>query len=419
MVSERAFIGGSGVGLVLSGGGMRGAYEVGVIAGITEALGVGARTNAPFEIFAGTSVGAINAAYCASNAHRGDMAVGELIEIWRGLRVQSHLRLHPWGLVPSLRRSRNTGGDEYLGKSLLDPRPLELLVRRAVGWERLHANVASGMVSALIIATLDVASGRTVLFTELAPDSPFRPSPDPRRVASFGPVDADHVLASAAIPMLFPARRVGNAYHCDGGLRFNTPIAPAIRAGADRLVIVSTRSPLRPTEHHGVEQYPSLAFLAGKILNALLLDPMDYDLQVLARTNGLVEVLEKALSADSLAAVQRKLIETRGAPYRKLKALVFAPSQDIGQIAATHLRDHLDAWELGRLPRWFLGKAAQERATWEADWATYLLFDGAFGEKLVDLGLADARARADEIRDFFSRATRRFSRAPPAPARAE
>ena len=395
---------------------MRGAYEVGVIAGIIEALGLERDDHAPFEIFAGTSVGAINAAYAVANAHRGDLAIHELVDTWKGLRIHSHLRLHPWGLVPGLRRSRKRGeDDEYLGKSLLDPRPLELLVRRSVSWERLHANVASGIASALFVAALDVATGRTTLFSELAPESPFRPSRDPRRQASFGPVNADHVLASAAIPLLFPARKLGDTYFCDGGLRFNTPIAPVIRAGADRLVVISTRSTesrALPAEQV-IEQYPSVTFLAGKILNALLLDPMDYDLQVLARTNLLVDALEDALTPDSLAAVQRRLIEARGAPYRRLETLVFSPSEDIGKLAAEHLREHLDRWDLGRLPRWLLGRAAHEQATWEADWATYLLFDGLFGERLVDLGFKDARARKNEIRSFFSRATRRFSRIPP------
>lgn len=395
------------VGLVLSGGGMRGAYEVGVIAGMVDVLGLRPQEPAPFGFFAGTSVGAINATYMAANAHCGDLAIDKLIDVWEGLKLTSHVRMHPWGLVPALRRRPPADESEYLGQSLLDPRPLELTIRRSVDWDRLHANISGSIAQALFVAALDVGTGRTTIFSELAPGTDFRPSRDPRRRASYGRISADHVLASAAIPLLFPARRIGMTYYCDGGLRFNTPIAPVIRAGADRLVVISTRteSELAPrSEPVPLDQYPSLTFLAGKILNALLLDPMAYDLQVLTRTNSLVEVLERTLSPEDLALVQRRLVETRGAPYSRLDTLVFSPSQDIGQRAAEHVRQHLPLWNLGRVPKWILGRASHEEATWEADWATYLLFDGAFGKAIIDLGRHDAHARADEIREFFKHA---------------
>ncbi len=397
----------SSVGLVLSGGGMRGAYEVGVIAGMVDVLGLLPSDPAPFGYFAGTSVGAINATFMAAHAECGDLGIRELIEVWGGLKLTSHVRMHPWGLLPALRRRSPDGEHDYLGKSLLDPRPLELTIRRSVDWDRLHENISSSTVAALFVAALDVGSGRTTIFSELAPGTDFRPSRDPRRQASYGRINADHVLASAAIPLFFPARRIGLTYYCDGGLRFNTPIAPVIRAGADRLVVISTRnkSELAPDSNPTpLDQYPSLTFLAGKILNALLLDPMEYDLQVLARTNSLVEVLESALEPEALALVQKRLVESRGAPYHRLDTLVFSPSQDIGRLAAEHVREHLPLWELGRLPKWILGRAAHEKATWEADWATYLLFDGEFGRSIVDLGRRDAHARADEIREFFQRA---------------
>ncbi|MCA9640357.1 MAG: patatin-like phospholipase family protein, partial [Myxococcales bacterium] len=306
-------------------------------------------------------------------------------------------------LRAGLRRSSNGGQDqEHFGRSLLDPRPLEAMIAGSIEWESLHDNVDAGRTLALLVAALDVATGKTTIFSEVAPAADFRPSRDPRRRAEVGQIGDEHVLASAAIPLLFPARRIGASYYCDGGLRFNTPISPAIRAGSDRLVVIT----LSGTREEGLEppveinEYPSLFFLAGKVMNALLLDQVVYDLAVLKRFNHLVAVLEQALPAQSFAEVERLLVDSRGAPYRRIETLVFSPSEDLGAIATEHLHRHLDSWRLSRIPRWLLGVARGS----QADWAAYLLFDGGFAERLIELGRKDALARSQEIREFFGAA---------------
>lgn len=385
------------VGLVLSGGGVRGAYEAGVLAGIVEALGLRPEDRSPFAIYAGTSVGAINAAFMCAHADRGDLAIGKLVELWRNLSVSSHLKLN---VRPSASNSFIPRPGLW-GNSFIDPRPLELLVRRAAPWDKLHDNIQSGRVQALLVAAFDIAAARTTIFSELAPGCQFMPSKDPRRQPLVTPITADHVLASAAIPLLFPARKVGNAYYCDGGVRFNTPIAPAIRAGADRLVVISLQQGPGQATEHKLEDYPSAALIAGKLLNSLLLDPFEYDLAILARFNRLIAVLEETLTAEEMHRVQSVLIESRGAPYRRLEPFVFTPSEDIGELAGEHLRANLDNWELSRIPRFLLRRASRQDATWEADWAAYLMLDGAFASQLIELGLKDARARRDDIRQFF------------------
>jgi NTE family protein len=254
-----------------------------------------------------------------------------------------------------------------------------------------------------------VISGRTTIFAELAPDSPFEPSRGGRRTARLDRIEADHVLASAAIPLLFPTRRIGDQYYCDGGLRFNTPIAPAIRAGADRIIVVSVRHRRTAWEADALEadvaqergRDLSPIFLVGKLLNALLLDPVEYDLQVLERLNRLVGVLERTLDASELDAVQRVLVETRGVGYRRLRTLVLAPSSDLGRVASDYLRTSLKDREISIVVRKLLERAASTDPTQEADWASYLLFDGGFAEALMDVGRRDARAKAAEIREFF------------------
>ncbi len=383
-------------GLVLSGGGMRGAYEVGVVRGLVEALGLTRDSPAPFAIFAGTSVGAINAAYFAANAERGDLDVDGLCAVWRRLRLETHLRIDPIGLLAA--RKQTAEGSNNLGRSLLNARPLEVLIGRAIRWKKLRRNIDAGHARALLVAALDVATGRTTIFTDMAPDAQFRPSLDPRRVAVQEHITGEHILASAAIPMMFPARRVGSSFYCDGGLRFNTPIAPAIRAGAERLVVITLHGAAERAKPVQLDVYPSLAFLAGKVLNALLLDPVVYDLQVLERLNQLVGILEETVPAESMANIDRVLTKVRGAPYRRLDTLIFTPSQDIGELAAKHITDHLASYEVTRLARWLLKTSARGGA----DWAAYLLFDGRFAKQLIELGRRDALARREEIVSFFS-----------------
>lgn len=390
-------------GIVLSGGGARGAYEAGIVQGIMQVL---QPTAPPFDVVCGTSVGALNASYLAANAHRPDMGAPDLAAQWRALDVTKHLKLDLRGVLGWQREWSNGDGKlpTLVGRSLLDAGAVEGIVRDRVPWDRLHENVAAGRVRALIVSALHIASGKTTVFAELAPGATITNSKDPRRVLSLGPVSADHVLASAAIPLLFPARLVGDEYFCDGGMRFNTPIAPAIRAGADRLVVISLLSQEvvpesdQTPKSERIHAYNSPLFLIGKVLNALLLDPLRYDLQVLDRFNRLMEALDKALTHEELEEVQRVLRETRGLPYRKLDTLVFRPTQDVGRIARERARE----LQGNRFSSWLLARTATLGSLWESDLLSFILFDHEFAEELISLGLHDALARADEIKRFFA-----------------
>ncbi len=391
---------------MLSGGGVRGAYAVGVVAGIVEVLGLRAGDPAPFQIFTGTSVGAINASFLAAHTHCGDMQVEKLAALWSSLELNVHLRLdilERWRRRSRWRRSSARSRAPGLGWSVLDVAPLERLVANGIDWRALRDNVAAARTAALIVTALDIASGRTTMFADLAPGTDFQPSRDPMRTAQPGPVEAAHVLASAAIPALFPARRIGQSFYCDGGLRFNTPIAPAIRSGADRLVIVPLlRRARQSAAPVAGDSYPGLTFLAGKLLNALLADPVGYDLHVLERLNGLIEILQRTLEPEDYARVQSVLVDSRGAPYRRLVPLVIRPSMDIGILAGDYLRKRQPGRSLGGAEGWLLRYLRWRTQTPEADWASYVLFDGGFAEQLIELGRRDTRAQRDEILRFFA-----------------
>jgi NTE family protein len=388
---------------------MRGAYEVGVVSGIAEVLDTEPGSQALFDIFAGTSVGAINASYFAANADSHDHRVDRLADTWQSLRLDDHARVRPFGLAPLPEAFARWTKSTVLGKSLLDTRAVEVLVRRTIDWERMHRNVDAGIVRAVMVAALHVVSGRTTVFTEGAPGVRIENTRDERRVTAFERITADHVLASAAIPLLFPTRKLGDHYYCDGGLRFNTPIAPAIRAGAERLVVVSVRHARSMREVAAVEeadnaqmQNLSPVFLVGKLLNALLLDPVQYDLQVLDRLNQMMEVLEETLSPEDLERFHHIWIQHRGMPYRRIKTLTFTPSRDLGRLAAEYIRSSLKLKNLKPIARYLLERASRDAPEAEADWASYMLFDGGFAHELIEIGRADARARADEIHEFFS-----------------
>lgn len=389
-------------GIVLSGGGARGAYEAGVVAGLMEVL---RPERAPFEVFSGTSVGALNASFLAAHAHLPDMNAEGLVAHWRALDINRHLRLDLRGLLGWKRGfSRTEAGVKRAAagpaRSLLDPEALRHIVSDHVPWAQLHANVDAGTVRALIVAALHVGSGRTTLFSELAPGQRFVPSRDPRRRPAFERIGEQHVLASAAIPMVFPPQSIGGSFYCDGGVRFNTPIAPAIRCGAERLVVVSLMGEVEEAEP-GIDEmqaYSSPIFLLGKVLDALLMDPLRYDLQVLERFNKLVAIINDVLTPEELARVDRVVTEQRGQPYRELQTLVFKPSRDIGRLA----RERSSSMPASQFSSWLLARAASLGSIWESDLLSFILFDAEFASQLIELGRRDALCRSDEIHAFFS-----------------
>jgi NTE family protein len=272
------------IGFVLSGGGSRGAYEAGIIHYLRTDLARRLGRHVPIDIVSGTSVGAINAAFLAATMADPDAQAAQLVAAWQALRIEELISLRPMDVLRALRLvlggeppAPAPGSFRYGG--LLETSGLERFVIRVIPWRGIERSLRERHLHALSVSSTHVGTGHTVVFLSSAEPVPREWSRDPfvrHRAARIGP---RHVLASAAIPMLFPAVKIGDEYYTDGGLRQNTPMSPAIRLGADRLLLVSLRhvapEPVgvpKELERERAEAYPKPLFLAGKALNALLLD---------------------------------------------------------------------------------------------------------------------------------------------------
>src|SRR5690606_29531846 len=217
-------------------------------------------------------------------------------------------------------------------------------------------------------------------------------------------ITAEHCLASAAIPVLFPAVRVGSQLFVDGSLRQNTPIRPAMVLGADRLLVIGLRFREEETEKFRMSQrvvYPNAIFMLGKMLNALMLDKLQADLARIARTNELIDA-GVAVSGPDLP--QRIAAQVRGRqdrPYKKIETVLIEPSRDLGEIAWDVIRETGLALHSGVVARW-LRRIPDEAETRENDLASYMLFDREYVNRLIDLGFSDARAQHEQLEALFA-----------------
>ncbi len=396
--------------LVLSGGGARGAYEVGVLRYVREALPQALGVQPQIEVICGTSIGAVNACFLASAADDPEGQAARLADVWLSLRLEDVFHwsaLSLAGLPGYLWRQARAVRLRHVSWRLSDflyPAALARVVHERIDWDRLHANVRAGHLGALTVTATDLGTGRSVVFVEAARPLPAW-SRDPLVEVRAGLLGPDHALASGAIPLLFRPVRIDGSWFTDGGVRQNTPLAPAIRLGADRMLVVGLRAERKaPLPREESAEAPTTAAQLGKVLNALMLDRTDYDLERMRRLNAFISEGERAFGpgfGDRLAALSGGGM---GGQLRRVKDLVIRPSVDLSLVAREHAERHVHRVRPGTLAARLLRRAAAD-ATAEsdgaADLASYLLFDREYASDLMALGYQDAAARRADLVAFF------------------
>jgi len=368
--------------LVLSGGGARAAYQVGVLRAVSELLS-DQRGN-PFPILCGTSAGSLNAAALACLAEDFGTAVAKLNQVWGNFHAGHVYRADPLGICMSGARWLGALMFGWLGRhpprSLLDNSPLRALLSDALDFDRIRKAIASGALYAVSVTASGYVSGESICFVEGHESvEMWRRS---QRASARVKLSVEHLMASSAIPFIFPANLVNREHFGDGSMRQTAPISPAIHLGADRILVVVCG--FRPTsvERMVDRRYPSLAQIAGHAMASIFLDSLYTDLERLERINKTLQIIPTEVKKSS------------GLPLRPVEALVIEPSQRLDHLAAEHV--HCLPWPVRWLLRGIGGTSQRGSAL-----ASYLLFERAYTRALMDLGYGDAMKRRDELARFL------------------
>ncbi len=380
------------VALILTGGGARAAYQVGVLRALAELLPKGAPT--PFPIICGTSAGSINSTILAVDAGDFRYAVRRLMTVWKNFRAHHVYRADMFGTFRNSARwmlaglsggrLRNLSGSSY-PVSLLDNAPLAGLLKKYVDFGGIQRNIDSGDLTALSITCSGYSSGQSVTFYQGHPD--LQNWQRARRIGVAMPIDLDHLLASSALPFIFPPMRVNREYFGDGSMRQIAPVSPALHLGADRLLVIGVGRQLQPNaERLSSSAYPTLAQIAGHALNSIFLDSLEVDLERLQRINRTIELIPDEV---------RKQTKY---PLHKVEFRVITPSEELEKIAAEF------ASELPRTIRLLLSTVGGTRRS-GSNLLSYLLFEKSYCRALIKLGYKDTMARKDDLLSFLGWAT--------------
>lgn len=414
----------AGTGLVLSGGGARGAYEVGVLRFVLSCLkkeGISPH----FDFLSGTSVGALNCAFLASHADDQSAAALQLVDYWRSMRMDTLLKFGPrelgdlvyvllgsaGALGKLMRRKRkklpwgaNAHHEPIHG--LFDTTPFAEDMSRRIPWRRIGENLKNGCLKGVAVAATEVCRGKTVVFYQMGEGKGFEFGADPSKEARPVELSVQHAMASTAIPILFPSVQVGDFCFSDGALKQNTPIQPAIRMGADKMLVIGldqapAESFRRARLGCRMNPTPGLLFLLGRTINVLLSEALDYELSRMEMFNNLATRGAEMYGDDFLTNLNQLTGTIRKGRYRVIENLLIRPSVAPNDLAVEAARQSPDELRMPGASGKVFQRLALSETVMESELLSYLMFTPTYIRKLMDLGYEDARRQKDELMEFF------------------
>ena len=370
-------------GLILGGGGARASYQVGALKALAEIVPTGRQ--APFPIICGASAGAINATVLAAYARDFHEGVRRLVGVWENFTTDKVFRKSASATLARLFRWGSAlvlgGGNPLNPMSVLDNRPLRNLTERHIPFERVQQALDQGLLRALCVTACSYTTGHSVSFFQA--QEAATPWARARRVGCRHRITIDHLMASTAIPLIFPAVCLRGEFFGDGSMRQTAPISPAIHLGARKILILGVRREYGVSLDTDSEAplYPGLGQISGYVLDTLFLNSLRADLERLQRINKTLSLLPTT--------------ERGKTPLRPIKTLLISPSQDIAEIALRHQS------ALPQSVKYLLYLLGARRGSGRR-LMSYLLFEQPFCRALIDLGYRDALAQRDEIVDFLN-----------------
>lgn len=368
------------MGLVLPGGGARGAYQAGALQAIAEIVPGGRN---PFPVIMGASVGAINAVALASHALDFTHGVARIVDFWKSLITSDVYRTDVMTIMK--------GGAHWVGsltplsslgishpRSLLNNAPLGDLLSKRIDLHRIDAAIRAGALRAVGVTASSYDRARAITFFQGVEG--LEEWTRVRRDGVAVRLRIEHLMASAALPFVFEAQRIGNEFYGDGSLRLTSPLSPAIHCGADRILVIGIRDAKPEPSSRNEPIYPALGTLSGYLLDTIFMDNLDADIERARRVDHTL----------SLLPVQQQ----RATRLRDIDILTLQPSRDVRDIARDHAHE---------MP-WTIRLLLRRLGVWGRDWRlpSYLLFEPGYCQALLELGYADTMARAAEIRGFLT-----------------